>query len=68
MEQESGFIVEPQLDCPLDGPQLLHRSEKGFSEIWRVMKFSQFVKLYKDGTMKKIAEKYGVQDALIEQK
>lgn len=45
MEQESGFIVEPQLDCPLDGPQLLHRSEKGFSEIWRVMKFSQFVVL-----------------------
>ncbi len=28
----------------------------------------EFVKLYKDGTMKKIAEKYGVQDALIEQK
>ena len=45
MEQESGFIVEPQLDCPLDGPELLHRSEKGFSEIWRVMKFSQFVVL-----------------------
>ena len=45
MEQESGFIVEPQLDCPLDGPQLLHRSEKGYCEIWRVMKFSQFVVL-----------------------
>ena len=28
----------------------------------------EFVTLYKDGTMKKIAEKYGVQDALIEQK
>ncbi|MGN0364103.1 MAG: transporter substrate-binding domain-containing protein [Bilifractor sp.] len=28
----------------------------------------EFVKLYQDGTMKTIAEKYGVQDALIEQK
>ena len=28
----------------------------------------EFVKLYQDGTMKTIAEKYGVQDALVEQK
>ena len=45
MKQESGFIIEPQLDSPLDGPQLLYQSEMGFSQIWRVMKFSQFVVL-----------------------
>lgn len=45
MELESGFIVEPQLDDLSDAPQLLHRSEKGFAEVWRVTKFSQFVVL-----------------------
>ena len=45
MELESEFIVEPELDGGLAGPELLHRSEKGFAEIWRVMKFSQFVVL-----------------------
>ena len=45
MDQESGFIVEPQLDGSLAGLQLVHRSETGFAEIWRATKFSQFVVL-----------------------
>ena len=45
MEQDSGFIVSPELDGQVAAPQLLHRSETGFSEVWRVMKFSQFVVL-----------------------
>ena len=45
MELESGFIVEPGLDGDITGPELLHRSEKGFAEIWRVQKFGQFVVL-----------------------
>ena len=45
MEQESGFIVEPQLDGYEAAPVLLHRSETGFAEVWRVTKFSQFVVL-----------------------
>ena len=45
MDQESGFIVEPQLDGSLAGLELVHRSETGFAEIWRATKFSQFVVL-----------------------
>ena len=45
MEQESGFIIEPELDGQDAAPQLLHRSDAGFSEVWRVTKFSQFVVL-----------------------
>ena len=45
MEEESGFIIEPQLDSGMEGAQLLHRSERGFAEIWRVQKFGQFVVL-----------------------
>ena len=45
MELESGFIVDPELDGTLAGLELLHRSESGFSEIWRATKFSQFVVL-----------------------
>ena len=45
MEMESGFIVEPGLDGDITGPELLHRSEKGYAEIWRVQKFGQFVVL-----------------------
>ena len=45
MQQESGFITQPDLDGALAGPELLHRSQKGFAEIWRVTKFSQFVVL-----------------------
>ena len=45
METESGFIVTPQLDTEESGAELLHRSERGFAEIWRVEKFGQFVVL-----------------------
>lgn len=45
MELESGFIVEPGLDGTESGLILLHRSEKGFAEIWRAEKFGQFVVL-----------------------
>lgn len=45
MELESGFIVEPELDGDIAGPELLHRSGKGCAEIWRVQKFGQFVVL-----------------------
>lgn len=45
MELESGFIVEPELDGDIAGPELLHRSGKGVAEIWRVQKFGQFVVL-----------------------
>ncbi len=45
MELESGFIVDPELDGDIAGPELLHRSERGVAEIWRVQKFGQFVVL-----------------------
>ena len=46
MELESGFLVEPDgLDGGQAGPELLHRSVRGFAEIWRVEKFGQFVVL-----------------------
>ena len=45
MELESGFIVEPELDGDITGPELLHRSGKGVAEIWRVQNFGQFVVL-----------------------
>lgn len=45
MEEESGFIIDPQLEGEAEDAQLLHRSLKGFAEIWRVQKFGQFVVL-----------------------
>ena len=45
MEEESGFIIDPQLEGEAEGAQLLHRSIRGFAEIWRVQKFGQFVVL-----------------------
>lgn len=45
MEEESGFIIDPQLDGEAEDAQLLHRSTRGFAEIWRVQKFGQFVVL-----------------------
>ncbi len=52
MEEESGFIIDPQLEGEAEGAQLLHRSLKGFAEIWRVQKFGQFV------VLKALQEKY----------
>ena len=45
IQAESGFLVEPGLDGADAGLELLHRSEKGFAEIWRAEKFGQFVVL-----------------------
>ena len=45
MVAESGFLIEPSLDGIPSGLELLHRSVKGFCEIYRAEKFGQFVVL-----------------------
>ena len=45
MVAESGFLIEPSLDGIPAGLELLHRSVKGFCEIYRAEKFGQFVVL-----------------------
>ena len=45
MDEESGFIQEPGQMGAEVGPALLHRSEKGFSELWRANKHGRFIVL-----------------------